>query len=227
MKWKIVDSERDEFLKKQIYQPRKGAPPLRLDSSGPSSPAINNQPLHASERLAEVLGHPPAFGKQEPRTARIKSPPRSATPPLASYPVANESYTPDRGPRPQNPFGGPKQSPPPKDLAKFATPAKRLFHDPHGPGVSTRRRSLAHDNGNGENAPSSPNGDPSKSNVSGMRDHSANSPPTLYSDHAGHNPNGITQGGLVTPLVGRHAPRLAPPSTSRISRSLPSSCCLR
>lgn len=216
MKWKIADKEKDDFLKKQIFTTRKGAPPLRLDSSGPNSPAVLNQPSHATERLVEALGQPPPFGNQERHHSRIKSPPRSTTPPLTSYPVANESYTPDRGPRPPNPYGSFRQSPPQNDYAKFATPAKRLFQDPHGPGAAINRSSGGLGHRDVDNAPSSPNGDPAKSNVTGMRDLSANSPPTLYSDHAGHNPNGVPQGGLVTPLVARQAPRLAPPSTSQV-----------
>ncbi|KAF2009165.1 fork head transcription factor 1 [Aaosphaeria arxii CBS 175.79] len=213
MKWKIVDSEREDFLKKQIFHPRKGGGPVRLDSSGPNSPAMRDPPSQATERLVGVLGqtHSDIFGRQDPRPPRVKTQARSTTPPLTSYPMANESYTPDRGPRPQNPFGGLKQSPTHHDAPKFATPAKRLFQDAHGPGASYHQMS---DREHGQ-APSSPNVDPSKHSVSGLRDRSAHSPPTLYSDSTAINANG-GMGGLITPLVARHAPRLAPPSTVHV-----------
>lgn len=216
MKWRIADNEREDFIKKQLLNPRKGGGGVRLDSTGPSSPAINNPPSQATERLMGILGNGDVFGKQDVGPARVKSPPRSATPPLTSYPMANESYTPDRGPRPQNPFGGYKQSPTQVDLAKFATPAKKLFQDGNTSGAGAfHQSSEALDHRQIDNQPSSPNVDPSKQTVLGMQAHSANSPPTLYSDNAASNINGGPR-GLVTPLVSRHAPRLAPPSTAQV-----------
>jgi hypothetical protein len=209
MKWKIVDSERDTFVKKQLLNPRKGGGPMRLDSSSPSSPALNNPPSQATERLMGALGQGDVFGSHDGMQSRVKSPPRSATPPLTSYPVATESYTPDRGPRPQYPFGAFKQSP--GKPTEFVTPAKKLFHDNN----PANQNAEALDYRPGDVQPSSPNVDPMKPNVSGMRDSSANSPPTLYSDNANPGGNSVAR-GLVTPLITRHAPRLAPPSTAHV-----------
>lgn len=222
MKWKITDSEREDFLKKQMLNPRKGGGQFRMDTSGPSSPALGqfrehqrDNPLQASERLQGALGQPDSFRRQE-AAARIKSPPRSTTPPLASVPIANESYTPDRGPRVPSQPGVLKQSP--KFTSdRFVTPAKRLLYaedDTRGPafvkGTEDVHRGLE----------SSPSVDPVKPNVSGLRGDAANSPPTLYSDVTTSNANGAQDSSrmnpLVTPLVTRHAPRLAPPSTAQV-----------
>lgn len=223
MKWKIADKERDDFIKKQVLNPRKGGGGLRLDSSGPNSPAFQ-PPSQATERLVGALGHHDIFGKQEPGTARIKSPPRSATPPLTAYPMANESYTPDRGPRSHIPFGGFKQSPTHKEQVHLTTPAKRLFQDSTAPGApifpqsSEALETTRQLEGSGD----SPNAEPSQANVAGLRERAANSPPPLYSDTPASNGNGAQDGGrmhnpgLVTPLVPRHAPRLAPPSTAHV-----------
>lgn len=222
MKWKITDSERDDFLKKQMLNPRKGGGQFRMDTSGPSSPALGQfrehqreNPLQASERLQGALAQPDSFRRQE-AAGRIKSPPRSTTPPLASVPTANESYTPDRGPRVPTQPGILKQSPKFTN-DRFVTPAKRLLYaedDTRGPafvkGTDDAHRGLE----------SSPSVDPVKPNVSGLRGDAANSPPTLYSDVTASIANGGQDSSrlnpLVTPLVTRHAPRLAPPSTAQV-----------
>lgn len=226
MKWKISDSEREDFVKKQMLNPRKGGGPIRVDTSGPSSPAIGNyrdprdhreQSLQATARLQGALDQHSAFQKQE-ITGRVKSPPRSATPPLSSVPMANESYTPDRGPRSQSQLGSFKQSPTFRDQDRFATPAKRLFYQETEDVRPTFVKS-AEDTHRG--LESSPAVDPVKPNVSGLRGEAANSPPTLYSDTAANNASGNQDAhrmnnALVTPLVTRHAPRLAPPSTAQV-----------
>jgi len=210
MKWKIADSERDEFIKKQMLNPRKGggiAIGSRLDGSGPSSPAIGHRDAtaQATERLVGALDHD--YRQQ----SRVKSPPRSATPPLSSVPMATESYTPDRGPRP---YGSLKRSPNFQDNHSFVTPAKRHAYGHDGAREPTyiktddQRRQLE----------SSPVVDPVKPNVSGLKGEAANSPPALYSDpnSNSHNENSRMNHALVTPLVTRHAPRLAPPSTAQV-----------
>lgn len=221
MKWKITDSEREDFLKKQMLNPRKGGGQFRMDTSGPSSPAIGQfreqrdqreHPLQASERLQGALGQQDVFRRQE-APGRVKSPPRSTTPPLSSVPMANESFTPDRGPRAPNQPGILKQSP--KFASdRFVTPAKRQVYTEDGStfvkGPEDAHRGLE----------SSPSVDPVKPNVSGLRGDAANSPPTLYSDVTTSNTNGAQDSSrmnpLVTPLVTRHAPRLAPPSTAQV-----------
>jgi hypothetical protein len=211
MKWKIADSEREEFIKKQMLNPRKGggiAIGNRLDGSGPSSPAIGSHrdaTAQATERLVGALEH------DSRNQGRVKSPPRSATPPLSSVPMAKESYTPDRGPRP---YGGFKQSPDTRNHHSFVTPAKRLMYGHDGGREPTyiktddQRRHLE----------SSPVVDPVKHNVPGLKGEAANSPPALYSDpnSGGHQDHGRMNQALVTPLVTRHAPRLAPPSTAQM-----------
>lgn len=214
MKWKICDTERDEFIKKQLLNPRKGggiAIGYRLDGSGPSSPALGNRdpPSQAAERLVGAMER-----DHRNQGARVKSPPRSATPPLSSVPMATESYTPDRGPRP---YGGFKQSPSIRDQDRFVTPAKRLVYganDGHG-------LTYVKTDDPGRHLESSPGVDPVKPNISGMKGEAANSPPTLYSDAATNNNSSShdtnrTNNALVTPLVTRHAPRLAPPSTAQM-----------
>jgi hypothetical protein len=213
MKWKITDAERDDFFKKQMLNTRKGggvAIGARLDGSGPSSPALNtlrDATSQATERLVGVLEH--GYRNQN----RVKSPPRSTTPPLSSVPMATESYTPDRGSRP---YGGFKQSPKMHDHHSFVTPAKRLVYGHDG----ARDASYVKNDDPSRHLESSPVVDPVKGNVSGLKGEAANSPPTLYSDN---NPNmygnqdaGRTNQALVTPLVTRYAPRLAPPSTAQM-----------
>ncbi|KAF1919035.1 fork head domain-containing protein [Ampelomyces quisqualis] len=209
MKWKITDHERDDFIKKQMLNPRKGggiAIGNRLDGSGPSSPAVGHRDgtAQATERLVDVLDH------DYRNHNRVKSPPRSTTPPLSSVPMATESYTPDRGPRP---YGGLKQSPNLRDHHNFVTPAKRLIY-----GDSGREPQYVKHDDSQQHLESSPAVDPVKPNVSGLKGDAANSPPTLYSDNNpnGHHDIGRTNNALVTPLVTRHAPRLAPPSTAQV-----------
>ena len=173
MNWKIVESERDNFIKKQLLNPRKGGGPVRLDSSGPSSPAMNQQPSQATERLMGVIGQSDIFAKQAGTHGRVKSPPRSTTPPLTSYPMATESWTPDRGPRPQHSFGGSFKQSPLSEQARFATPAKKLFQDSNAGGGDGHFHHPSEARP-GEEQPSSPNVDPIKPGMIGLRDHSAN-----------------------------------------------------
>ncbi|KAF2275117.1 uncharacterized protein EI97DRAFT_476259 [Westerdykella ornata] len=215
MKWKIVDSERDEFVKKQLLNPRKGGGPVRIDSSGPSSPALNQPPSQATERLIGAIGHGDIFKKHDAAPIQVKSPPRSATPPLNTYPTANESYTPDRGPRAHASLTAFKQSPAQPGHSSLVTPAKRLFQEMQAGGASAlHQRSEANGGGAVDIQPSSPNAD-AKPSVPGLRENSTNSPPTLYSDPAANAANGAGR-GLFTPLVSRQAPRLAPPSTAHL-----------
>lgn len=95
MKWQIVAEYRDEFMKKNTASTGKKVP-RRLDTSGPNSPAGSVNPVAQSERLQGVLD---AANRRNSQTEHES--PRSATPPLAKFPSAAESYTPDRGPHPQ------------------------------------------------------------------------------------------------------------------------------
>ncbi|KAH7070458.1 fork head domain-containing protein [Paraphoma chrysanthemicola] len=213
MKWKIADSEREEFMKKQMLNPRKGGGISighRMDKSGPSSPAFGMQRDATSQATERLVG---ALDSDYHSRSRVKSPPRSATPPLSSVPMAMESYTPDRGPRP---YGGFKQSPSTRDYHNFVTPAKRLVYGNEG----GREPTYVKTDDPTRHLESSPVVDPVKAKVSGLKGEAANSPPTLYSD-SNTNMNGNQDAGrmnhaLVTPLVTRHAPRLAPPSTAQM-----------
>jgi hypothetical protein len=210
MKWKIADSEREEFIKKQMLNPRKGggiAIGNRLDGSGPSSPALGSHRDATAQATERLIG---ALDQDYRSQSRVKSPPRSATPPLSSVPMATESYTPDRGPRP---FGGLKQSPSLREHHNFVTPAKRLGFEMVG-----RESTYIKNDDTQRQLESSPSVDPVKPNVSGLKGEAANSPPTLYSDANtnGHQDNSRMNHALVTPLVTRHAPRLAPPSTAQM-----------
>jgi hypothetical protein len=80
---------------------------------------------------------------------------------------------------------------------------------------------LPHIKQDDRNLESSPGVDPVKQSVPGMKTDVGNSPPTLYSDAGSHHMSGGYDAGrmnnaLVTPLVSRHAPRLAPPSTAQM-----------
>lgn len=211
MKWKIADSEREEFIKKQMLNPRKGggiAIGHRLDGSGPSSPALGNLRDATAQATERLVG---ALDQDYRGQGRIKSPPRSATPPLSSVPMANESYTPDRGPRP---FGGLKQSPNLRESHNFVTPAKRLMYGD----VGGREPSYIKQDTSNRQLESSPAVDPVKQDVSGLKGEAAHSPPALYSDgtgNGGQDHNRMNH-ALVTPLVTRHAPHLAPPSTAQM-----------
>lgn len=86
MKWQIVEDFRDEYMKKNFHESRL---PMkrRLDSSGPNSPAAIMQ----TQRLMGAIDAHPDYMK---RHSGSPSPPRPS-----AYPLANESFTPDRGPR--------------------------------------------------------------------------------------------------------------------------------
>lgn len=219
MKWRITDSERDEFVKKQLFTARK--PQGRFDSSDPTSPALRDS-THATERLVDAMGEKTMlFTKQESSAPRIKSPPRSATPPLISYPIANESFTPDRGPRLQHSFGIPKMSPKARDEVNV-TPAKRLFEDSGRTSGFAGASEHPAPSRRLDDQDSSPIVEDSKAKPVGLRDTAAHSPPPLFSDTSASNATSAqdssrpAHAGLITPLVTRHAPRLAPPSTAQV-----------
>ncbi|OCK81299.1 hypothetical protein K432DRAFT_392295 [Lepidopterella palustris CBS 459.81] len=230
MKWRISDEHRDEFIKKTIYSTRKGQ--ARMDSSGPNSPAFKDTgSTQATERLMGVISQGEGVNllpKLETGGARVKTPPRSATPPLASYPLANESYTPDRGPRPQNSRSG---YIPPSSIGEqtHTTPvANRLLQGgpqstvPVFAHSSDSRAPIDPSTRTVDHAQSLPTTANASNNPGGLTDAAAHSPPPLYSDTASNAVNGApdigraSNAGLVTPLVTRHAPRLAPPSTAQV-----------
>lgn len=93
MKWQIVPDQREEFLKKNMVLPRKAVAPV--GSAGPDSPLTGVRgpnPSHARPGQ-------PATSQQMTQGGVVKKNQHGDTPPLASYPTATESFTPDRGPR--------------------------------------------------------------------------------------------------------------------------------
>jgi len=203
MKWQIVADQREEFLKKSLGSSRKGM--HRTGSSGPSSPATGNvNPTQATQRLMGVLSpsetsRDTAQPFSEPR---MKTSPGSDSPSFAQpYPTANLSYTPGRG-------GQQLQRLHTDDLPHLNGSQTHTPEFDHGPGGSGH--------GGGGAPQLVANTAPPNPRISnGLTEAATHSPPTLSSsmyDHA----TGAPHHALVTPLVARHQPRLAPPSTAHL-----------
>lgn len=198
MKWRLVPEERDNFLKKGIHT-RK----TRMGSSGPNSPAI----AQASERLHGAVVNSDVQTPSQPSKFRVKESPRSVTPPLASYPTANESYTPDRGPQPQR---------------KVQINSDQIFTP-----INDRKASFG--NVQGMNFGRALDQESNMRNLGAIID-SKNDPTSrahtglglTFSPPAtnGYKATGLdlpeTFNGLVTPLVAKNKPHLAPPSTAKM-----------
>lgn len=191
MKWQIVAEHRDEFLKKGLSSAKKSR-----GSSGPNSPTKTSLSTADSEKRGEnPFLQDPHRGASRASNPFVKTSPGS-TPPMSHYPVAKEAYTPDRG-----------------GLA-----LRHLHsHDPSSPrngfpnGVS----------------PLPPMGNRARHPLSGITSLQSGDFSALMGFNeaaAAHgSPGGPTmflsseaQDHLVTPLITRHAPRLAPPSTAHL-----------
>lgn len=92
MKWQIVPDQREEFLKKNMVLPRKAV--TQIGSVGPESPLTGIRGPVAQH----ARSNKPMASQQMAQGGATKANPRGDTPPLGSYPTANESFTPDRGP---------------------------------------------------------------------------------------------------------------------------------
>ncbi|KAF2139509.1 uncharacterized protein K452DRAFT_327981 [Aplosporella prunicola CBS 121167] len=211
MKWRLVPDERDAFLKKGIHT-RK----TRMASSGPNSPAINqNSPAiaQAAERLQGAVTN--ELTTPQPNKFRVKESPRSVTPPLTSYPTANESYTPDRGPQPPRnkpqlsnqiftPVNDRKH-----DASQFANVREATFGRPIENSTLASNIAAAESKDH-ETAPTPA---PPRSSVD-----IEYSPPTTngYKSTALNDMPEPTALGLVTPLIAKNRPHLAPPSTAKM-----------
>lgn len=201
MKWRLVPEERDNFLKKGIHT-RK----TRMGSSGPNSPAI----AQASERLhGAVTVNPDVQTPSQPSKFRVKESPRSVTPPLASYPTANESYTPDRGPQPQRKpqLNSDQVFTPINDRkAAFNTMQNTAF------GRALDQESNVRNSGTVIDGKNEPGPTPRPHPALDM----TYSPPATN----GYKATGLDLpeafNGLVTPLVAKNKPHLAPPSTAKM-----------
>ena len=130
----------------------------------------------------------------KPTEVSIKTSPRSPSPALTSYPTANVSYTPDRGPRVSI-----KKSPTLKALKTSSLPvAKSETKTPTFYGSGAPELTM-------DSAQSSATRSDSKD---GLMAAAQQSPPTLSSSMIDHGHQ------LVTPIIARHAPRLGPPPST-------------
>lgn len=98
MKWQIVPTQRDDYMKKNFYDNRRAV--RRIGSSSPKSRPGSSGPGAQTERLLGAINSGASISAKRPL-------PRSTTPPLTGftrhpYPAQTESFTPDRGPRPGN-----------------------------------------------------------------------------------------------------------------------------
>lgn len=193
MKWKIVDDQRDEFIRKTLQNNRRGL--ARMGSSGPSSPAAGGA-LAGYGVIPKSDGPRPMSSRGD---IKVKTPPRSVTPPIASYPLANESFTPDRGPSAsQQTVRGraglttdPTRTPLPGRSSQFSRGAPSASKPQHASQADGRTGSPEFSS-NLENT--------------GLRNANSTSGFNVFPPQA----------NAVTPLVARQAPRLAPPSTARM-----------
>ncbi|KAF1816065.1 hypothetical protein P152DRAFT_109705 [Eremomyces bilateralis CBS 781.70] len=181
MKWQIVPEQREEFMKKSLTGNRKGLRPI--SSSGPTSPANREIPaMVAAGRLMEITGQRDGANDERQRRRGTN---RSVTPPLASYPVANESFTPDRGSRPI-------QYPSSANTPATMTPS-------YGRGAHNGIDMLAEASGKAKHMGS----------AGYMFGHGGSNSPT------GPNPFHTNPSNTMdTPLIARQHPLLAPPSTA-------------
>ncbi|OMP86975.1 Fork head protein-like protein 2 [Diplodia seriata] len=201
MKWRLVPEERENFLKKGIHS-RK----TRMGSSGPNSPAI----AQASERLhGAVTVIPEVQTPSQPSKFRVKESPRSVTPPLASYPTANESYTPDRGPQTQR-----KSQLNSDQIFTPMNDRKAVFTSMPATTFGRALEQESHVRSSGAIIDSKTEPGPTPRPRSSL-DLSYSPPPTNGYKTAGLDlPE--TFNGLVTPLVAKNKPHLAPPSTAKM-----------
>lgn len=87
MKWQIVPSHRDEYMKKNFHDVLR-RPVHRPQYEGPE---LSSDPVAQTQRLVSAINGESSRG--------VKRRTGSPTPPRNGYPVPTESYTPDRGPR--------------------------------------------------------------------------------------------------------------------------------
>lgn len=183
MKWQIVPEHREEFLKKNIQPTRRVR---HFPSSGPNSPANAFGAVAQTERLMGVMG-------QSGTPVHNRKLSRSVTPPLASFPVATESYTPDRGPR--GPFVQTSNLPDANEANTLESANSEGLTPTFNRGAGHLRPPQASANPGPE----------------GMRAGAFNSPPTLTSTSY-DGPHGMH---LFTPLVPRQKPLAAVQSTCK------------
>ena len=199
MKWQIVPEYRDELITRGLNSNRRDT--FQYGSSDPNSPASKEMLFsHLNEKYnADLKGSQIRQDTTEVPEERIKKSSRSVTPPISSYPIATESFTPDRGSKLM-------QIKVDKDLARGLERGIQTPLYGRVKGVSQGVSTLPHSN--------TILGAKSIS-VKELKDGSTTSPPTLSSSmYADDGTRGIN--ALETPLVTRQNLRLAPPSTAHL-----------
>lgn len=201
MKWQIVPEYRDELIARGLNSSRRDT--LQCGSSDPNSPASKDLLLsQLNEKCRNGLDN--VHGRRdniEFAEKQIKKSPRSVTPPLSSYPIATESFTPDRGPKLMQfkidtnvetgrGFEKGMQTPLYNQTKLLLKGLPILPHD--GAVASTKE------------AP-----------IKELKDGATASPPTLSSSIYADDGTRATN-ALETPLVSRRNLRLAPPSTAHL-----------
>ncbi|KAI9717751.1 MAG: hypothetical protein M1812_004480 [Candelaria pacifica] len=97
MKWRIVPEHREEFLSRATKAIYKAG---HRGSSNPNSPLTKevSSRMPTGGLARHTIDLESGRDASKPTKGLMYSP-RSTTPPLSSYPMAKEAYTPDRGPR--------------------------------------------------------------------------------------------------------------------------------
>ncbi|KAF8470533.1 fork head domain-containing protein [Kalaharituber pfeilii] len=227
MKWHIVESEKEELLRKlakpmtrhrtvAVTQPTSGPTSPASDAGGgPKGPAYSNNSASSSSQQTQPTAAAtpksrPALTLEDsrdtvmPTQTRIKYSPRSVTPPpLSSYrPAPLEAYTPDRGSR--NPVGRGEAVDSFIRARRTSLVDSPMIHPP------LRTNQVLHS----EDLPgNSQDTAPMSANLSPPPHHTSSS-------YADDHPSVLA----VTPAPQRQNPRLAPPSVSQLPSSyLPTS----
>ena len=129
MKWQIVPEYRDDFIKKGLNQIRKG--PTR-GSSAPNSPmkdAIPSTDSVAPPDNAYSQGYRDAQADLSKGKSPWMKPSPDSTPPMTTYPLTKQAFTPERGGRSVNNLTGPDVSSPIKGFTAGISPLASSVHE--------------------------------------------------------------------------------------------------
>ncbi|KAF2455829.1 hypothetical protein BDY21DRAFT_61711 [Lineolata rhizophorae] len=234
MKWRIVAEHREEFLKRGLTKAPKAMPmPQQVRPATSSSPT---SPSNVYTKDTSVMGQLHSFpassqNAQRPDSrdtvmappnfeAALRSSPRSVTPPLMPYPVPNESFTPDRGPRPMkrshSQANGAGAGGVPADSQVTPVVDRTRRGGPSGLGGGNVP-TLQHPSGNAssptDNASStySPTG-----GAGGLHTSVYASGAGASGGGAGSGDGAVLNGPVATPLVARQVPQLLPGTTRQM-----------
>ncbi|KAI9672788.1 MAG: transcription factor [Alyxoria varia] len=130
MKWQIVPEFRDDFIKKGLNQLRKG--PTR-GSSAPNSPmkdALPSTDSVAPPDNAYSQGYRDAQADlSKAKSSSWMKPSPDSTPPMTTYPLTKQAFTPERGGRSVNNLQGPDVSSPLKGFTAGISPLASSVHE--------------------------------------------------------------------------------------------------